>query len=130
MRRGDAPLERLGSRQITTARIWVCALITFAAAGNAFVRSSSIYCGDERYCDSDQTCCKSKDAGTHYFCCEARGATCCSDMLSCCPPEFPVCDLVAGGCIGGKHSRGGTRTVDEVESETSTGHEGGKRSRH
>lgn len=65
----------------------------------------SIYCGDERYCDDGQTCCKSRDAGTHYFCCQVRGATCCSDMQSCCPPEFPVCDLQAGGCVG-KHSSG------------------------
>jgi hypothetical protein len=130
MGRGDARLTRLGSRRIAVTRSWICVLIAFAAAGHNFVQSSSIYCGDERYCDGDQTCCKSKDAGTHYFCCEARGATCCSDMQSCCPPDFPVCDLVAGGCIGGKHSRRGAHSVDEAEAAPRTGHEGGKRSRH
>mmetsp|Transcript_30087 Transcript_30087/g.80788 ORF Transcript_30087/g.80788 Transcript_30087/m.80788 type:complete len:137 (+) Transcript_30087:50-460(+) len=85
-------------------RYLALALITAALRP---ARAYSIYCGDERYCDDDQTCCKSNEASTHYFCCGVHGATCCSDMKSCCPPEFPVCDLEAGGCVGTRHNKHG-----------------------
>ncbi|KAJ1618398.1 hypothetical protein T492DRAFT_1093100 [Pavlovales sp. CCMP2436] len=102
-----------------------CALALLVAAVVASGRSSSIYCGDERYCDDDQTCCKSGDAGTHFFCCQAQGATCCGDMQSCCPPEFPVCDLHAGGCVG-KHTHrrevaADPSTVDQANSDPNHG---------
>jgi len=87
----------MGARRAGRTGRYVSAVFVLAALSIAHGRS--IYCGDERYCDDDQTCCRSGDAGTHFFCCQARGATCCSDMQSCCPPDFPVCDLQAGGCV-------------------------------
>lgn len=48
-------------------------------------------------CPDDSTCCKSPTGS--WACCATVGATCCSDMIHCCPNNFPVCDIPNGQCL-------------------------------
>ncbi|GMH23629.1 hypothetical protein Nepgr_025472 [Nepenthes gracilis] len=57
---------------------------------------------DENYsCPWGDTCCCVYQHGNHCFgwgCCPLGSATCCDDHYSCCPHDFPVCDIEDGTC--------------------------------
>jgi hypothetical protein len=53
-------------------------------------------CPDGSSCPDTATCCDQGD-GT-FACCPVAQATCCSDNVHCCPPEYPVCDVSGGQC--------------------------------
>ncbi|KAJ6896380.1 hypothetical protein NC651_022554 [Populus alba x Populus x berolinensis] len=58
-------------------------------------------CDDYYSCPSGSTCCCIYQYGDYCFgwgCCPLESATCCDDHDSCCPHEYPVCDLEAGTC--------------------------------
>ena len=63
--------------------------------------SPPITCDKYFSCPSSTTCCCVYEYGRHCFawgCCPVEGATCCEDHRSCCPPDFPVCNVQAGTC--------------------------------
>lgn len=58
---------------------------------------------DEYYsCPEGTTCCCVFQYGDYCFgwgCCPIPSATCCDDHSSCCPPDYPVCDLNGRTCL-------------------------------
>ncbi|CAN0846365.1 Probable cysteine protease RD21B [Linum grandiflorum] len=63
--------------------------------------SPSSVCDDYNSCPAGTTCCCVYQYGN--FCigwgfCPMESATCCDDHSSCCPHDYPVCDLKAGTC--------------------------------
>ena len=34
-----------------------------------------------------------------WACCPLPEATCCDDLIHCCPSNLPVCDVTAGRCL-------------------------------
>eukprot|EP00949_MAST-11_sp_MAST-11-sp1_P002559 g2559.t1 len=79
----------------------VLALVLAAAAGTIEVRAD-VDCGGGASCPDDNTCCPNGAGG--YGCCPTRHATCCSDDVHCCPPEYPVCDETSGQCKAAEDS--------------------------
>jgi len=57
---------------------------------------ADVQCNDGSSCPDGSTCCETSSGG--YGCCPALNATCCSDHIHCCPPEYPVCDIVHQQC--------------------------------
>ncbi|KAL0352053.1 UNVERIFIED_CONTAM: putative cysteine protease RD21B [Sesamum calycinum] len=58
-------------------------------------------CDDYYACpESDTCCCTFEYFGEclEWGCCPLEGATCCEDYSSCCPHEYPVCNIFAGTC--------------------------------
>lgn len=58
-------------------------------------------CDDYYECPESTTCCCVYPFGNYCFawgCCPLEGATCCDDNESCCPHEYPVCNIYAGTC--------------------------------
>lgn len=68
----------------------------FAVLVLACVASADVTCGDGSSCPSSNTCCKTGTGG--YGCCNTPDATCCSDHIHCCPPDYPICDMSHGQC--------------------------------
>lgn len=58
---------------------------------------------DEYYtCPSSTTCCCIFEYGKYCFawgCCPLENAVCCDDHYSCCPENFPVCNVEEGLCL-------------------------------
>ncbi|KAK8954793.1 Oryzain alpha chain [Platanthera zijinensis] len=53
-------------------------------------------------CPASTTCCCVYEYGRLCFawgCCPLEGATCCDDNNSCCPHDYPVCNVKAGTCV-------------------------------
>ncbi|XP_004238129.1 low-temperature-induced cysteine proteinase-like [Solanum lycopersicum] len=58
-------------------------------------------CDDMYSCPSGTTCCCVYEYYHMCFawgCCPMEGATCCKDHNSCCPHDYPVCNVKAGTC--------------------------------
>ncbi|KAL3621136.1 putative cysteine protease rd21b [Castilleja foliolosa] len=56
-------------------------------------------------CQTGTTCCCVYEYGNYCFawgCCPMESATCCDDHSSCCPHDYPVCDLNGGTCLMSK----------------------------
>ncbi|XP_057740852.1 low-temperature-induced cysteine proteinase-like [Arachis stenosperma] len=59
-------------------------------------------CGDLSYCPGDETCCclfELFDSCLVYGCCEYENAVCCTGTESCCPSDYPICDVEYGLCL-------------------------------
>lgn len=59
-------------------------------------------CDDYYSCPEGATCYCIYEYGNYCFgwgCFPLESATCCNDHSSCCPQEFPVCDIDAGTCL-------------------------------
>ncbi|WVZ87631.1 hypothetical protein U9M48_034238 [Paspalum notatum var. saurae] len=64
-------------------------------------------CDDNYVCPADSTCCCAlgfRNMCLVWGCCPIEGATCCKDHASCCPPDYPVCNVRAGTCSVSKNS--------------------------
>lgn len=62
----------------------------------------STVCDEYYSCSAGTTCCCIFEYGSFCFgwgCCPIESATCCDDRSSCCPPDYPVCDIEAGTCL-------------------------------
>ncbi|CAO1943638.1 unnamed protein product [Urochloa humidicola] len=63
---------------------------------------------DESYsCKAGSTCCCAfgfRNVCLVWGCCPIEGATCCKDHASCCPPNYPVCNIRAQTCSASKNS--------------------------
>lgn len=61
----------------------------------------STVCDEYYSCSAGTTCCCLFEYGNFCFawgCCPIESATCCDDGSSCCPHDYPVCDVEAGTC--------------------------------
>ncbi|KAG1363324.1 oryzain alpha chain [Cocos nucifera] len=59
-------------------------------------------CDNYYSCPESTTCCCVFDFGNYCFawgCCPLEGATCCEDHYSCCPHDYPICNVRAGTCL-------------------------------
>ncbi|KAL0314911.1 UNVERIFIED_CONTAM: putative cysteine protease RD21B [Sesamum angustifolium] len=71
-------------------------------------------CDDYYACpESDTCCCTFEYFGEclEWGCCPLEGATCCEDYSSCCPHEYPVCNIFAGTCSISKGSPLGVKAM-------------------
>jgi hypothetical protein len=58
-------------------------------------------CDENFVCSAGSTCCCAfgfRNVCLVWGCCPIEGATCCKDHASCCPPDYPVCNIRAGTC--------------------------------
>lgn len=63
---------------------------------------SPSHCGEFAYCPADETCCcvlELFEICLIYGCCEYKNAVCCTGTDSCCPSDYPICDVVDGLCL-------------------------------
>lgn len=59
-------------------------------------------CDNYYSCADSDTCCCVFEWGRYCFawgCCPLEAATCCEDHNSCCPHDYPVCNVNAGTCL-------------------------------
>ncbi|KAL2490783.1 Cysteine proteinase RD21a [Abeliophyllum distichum] len=71
-------------------------------------------CDDYYTCPEGSTCCCAYQYGNFCFgwgCCPLESATCCDDHSSCCPHDYPVCDLKAGTCLLSKDNPLGVKAL-------------------
>ncbi|ONM12921.1 maize insect resistance3 [Zea mays] len=64
-------------------------------------------CDNYYSCPDSTTCCCIYEYGKYCFawgCCPLEGATCCDDHYSCCPHDYPICNVRQGTCLMGKDS--------------------------
>ncbi|XP_047068138.1 oryzain beta chain-like isoform X1 [Lolium rigidum] len=64
-------------------------------------------CDENQSCPAGSTCCCAfsfRNQCLLWGCCPVEGATCCKDHASCCPPDYPVCNIRAGTCSASKNS--------------------------
>uniref|UniRef100_A0ACD5Z0S7 Uncharacterized protein n=1 Tax=Avena sativa TaxID=4498 RepID=A0ACD5Z0S7_AVESA len=64
-------------------------------------------CDETQSCPAGSTCCCAFGFRNHcllWGCCPVEGATCCKDHASCCPSDYPVCNIRAGTCSVSKDS--------------------------
>lgn len=64
-------------------------------------------CDNYYSCPESTTCCCIYEYGKYCFawgCCPLEGATCCDDHYSCCPHDYPICNVQQGTCLMGKDS--------------------------
>ncbi|KAF5185465.1 Cysteine proteinase [Thalictrum thalictroides] len=65
-------------------------------------------------CPAGSTCCCLYKYGRYCFswgCCGLESATCCADHNSCCPHEYPVCNVKAGTCQMSKDNPLGVKAL-------------------
>jgi len=70
-------------------------------------------CDNYYSCPESTTCCCIYPYGGYCFawgCCPLEGATCCDDHYSCCPHDYPVCDVEDGLCLMGNNKNTPLRT--------------------
>ncbi|XP_052194072.1 cysteine proteinase mucunain-like [Diospyros lotus] len=81
-------------------------------------------CDDYYSCPEGSTCCCVYKFGEFCFgwgCCPLAGATCCDDSSSCCPQEYPICDLDAGTCLMSKDNPLGVKAFKRVPAKLNWG---------
>lgn len=64
-------------------------------------------CDNSYSCPASTTCCCIYDFGNYCFgwgCCPLEAAVCCDDHYSCCPHDYPICNIQEGTCLMGKDS--------------------------
>ncbi|KAI3980536.1 hypothetical protein MKX01_025101 [Papaver californicum] len=71
-------------------------------------------CDSYYTCPQSTTCCCVYEYGKYCFawgCCPLESATCCEDHESCCPHEYPVCNVGAGTCQLSKNDLFGVKAL-------------------
>lgn len=61
----------------------------------------SVACNRHFSCPSTSTCCCAYQFGKHCFswgCCPIEGAVCCYDRYTCCPADYPICNVRTRTC--------------------------------
>lgn len=67
-----------------------------------------VQCNPFTTCPADSTCCCTISILSfclEYGCCPYVDATCCKDLVHCCPSKYPVCDSSSGECMDGTGMR-------------------------
>ncbi|KAF8769219.1 hypothetical protein HU200_006723 [Digitaria exilis] len=63
--------------------------------------SPDVACDATYSCEAGTTCCCAfgfRNVCLVWGCCPLQSATCCKDHVSCCPPNYPVCNIRAHTC--------------------------------
>lgn len=71
-------------------------------------------CDSYYSCAESTTCCCVYEYGKYCFawgCCPLEAATCCEDHSSCCPHDYPICNLEEGTCLMNKNSPFGVKAM-------------------
>eukprot|EP00262_Sarcandra_glabra_P019659 TRINITY_DN7490_c2_g1_i1.p1 TRINITY_DN7490_c2_g1~~TRINITY_DN7490_c2_g1_i1.p1 ORF type:complete len:470 (+),score=31.88 TRINITY_DN7490_c2_g1_i1:65-1474(+) len=71
-------------------------------------------CDNYYSCPESTTCCCVYEYGRYCFawgCCPFQSATCCTDHNSCCPEEYPICNLQAETCLASKNDPFGVKML-------------------
>ncbi|KAI4337008.1 hypothetical protein L6164_015470 [Bauhinia variegata] len=71
-------------------------------------------CDNYYSCADGATCCCVFEYGKYCFswgCCPLESATCCEDHNSCCPHDFPVCNVEQGTCLLSKDNPFGVKAL-------------------
>ncbi|KAK9054321.1 hypothetical protein SSX86_025399 [Deinandra increscens subsp. villosa] len=66
-----------------------------------------VVCDEYSTCPESTTCCCVYEYYGYCFawgCCPLEGASCCDDHYSCCPHDYPVCNVRRGTCSKSKNS--------------------------
>ncbi|ONK78954.1 uncharacterized protein A4U43_C01F1380 [Asparagus officinalis] len=74
-------------------------------------------CDSYYSCPDGMTCCCVFETGRSCFawgCCPLEGATCCEDHYSCCPHDYPICDVGAGTCLTSKKNPLGVKALARI----------------
>ncbi|XP_009775102.1 low-temperature-induced cysteine proteinase-like [Nicotiana sylvestris] len=74
-------------------------------------------CDDYNECPAGTTCCCVYEYYKYCFawgCCPMEGATCCKDHNSCCPHDYPVCNVKAGTCSISKNNPLGVKAMQHI----------------
>lgn len=64
-------------------------------------------CDSYYSCPEGNTCCCLFEYGNYCFswgCCPLEAASCCEDHYSCCPHDFPICNIYQGTCSMSKNN--------------------------
>ncbi|CAL9758747.1 unnamed protein product [Musa acuminata subsp. burmannicoides] len=71
-------------------------------------------CDSQYACLSGTTCCCVYENGRYCYawgCCPSEAATCCEDHYSCCPRDYPFCNVQAGTCQMSKDNPLGVKAL-------------------
>jgi len=74
-------------------------------------------CDDYYTCPQSTTCCCVYEYYNYCFawgCCPLEGASCCDDHYSCCPHDYPVCNVYAGTCSMSKNNPLGVKAMKRI----------------
>ena len=74
-------------------------------------------CDDFNSCPASDTCCCIYEYyGSCYTwgCCPLESASCCDDGYSCCPHDYPVCNVWAGTCSMSKNNPLGVKAMKRI----------------
>nr|XP_043614898.1 low-temperature-induced cysteine proteinase-like [Erigeron canadensis] len=66
-----------------------------------------VVCDEYSTCPESTTCCCIYEYYGYCFawgCCPLEGASCCDDHYSCCPHDYPICNVRRGTCSKSKNS--------------------------
>uniref|UniRef100_A0A5B7BA31 Actinidain n=1 Tax=Davidia involucrata TaxID=16924 RepID=A0A5B7BA31_DAVIN len=68
-------------------------------------------------CAASTTCCCVYELSNYCFawgCCPLEGATCCEDHSSCCPSDYPICNVQSGTCLMSKDNPLGVKAMARI----------------
>ncbi|MQM16060.1 hypothetical protein Taro_049013 [Colocasia esculenta] len=71
-------------------------------------------CDNYYSCQEGSTCCCIYEYGKYCFawgCCPLEGAVCCDDHYSCCPHDYPVCNVKERTCLASKNNPFGVKML-------------------
>ncbi|WOL13568.1 hypothetical protein Cni_G22338 [Canna indica] len=71
-------------------------------------------CNSQYSCPSSTTCCCVYENGDYCYawgCCPFQAAVCCKDHYSCCPRDYPFCNVQAGTCHMSKDNPLGVKAL-------------------
>jgi C1A family cysteine protease len=88
-------------------------------------------CDDYYICPESTTCCCVYEYSNYCFswgCCPLEGATCCDDHSSCCPHEYPICNVNAGTCLMSKDNPLGVKAMKRIHAVPQWAYANGKSS--
>uniref|UniRef100_A0A1D1YW73 Oryzain alpha chain n=1 Tax=Anthurium amnicola TaxID=1678845 RepID=A0A1D1YW73_9ARAE len=91
-------------------------------------------CDNYYSCPESTTCCCVYEYGKYCFawgCCPLVNAVCCDDHSSCCPHDYPICNVKQGICLASKNNPLGVKMLKRTPAkphQAFSGAEGGRSS--
>ncbi|TKY75032.1 Cysteine proteinase RD21a [Spatholobus suberectus] len=78
-------------------------------------------CDNYYSCPKSSTCCCIFKNGNYCFgwgCCPLEAATCCEDHFTCCPHDYPICNIYAGTCHKSKNNPFGVKAMKRTPAKS------------